>query len=154
MSFFVPPIFTSIAFDSGGVASGPMTATFLLPLAMGACDALGGDILMDAFGIVAMVAMTPLITIQGLGLLYKFKLNRTPINEESIEQFNDTLVYYDLDEDILEELERGSDTTESLSKEEELHNRNTENENRIYDDGLNEQVVCYSSDSDNLTHLK
>lgn len=154
MSFFVPPIFTSIAFDSGGVASGPMTATFLLPLAMGACDALGGDILMDAFGIVAMVAMTPLITIQGLGLLYKFRLNRTPINEESIEQFNDTLVYYDLDEDILEELESGADTTESLSKEEELHNRNTENENRIYDDGLNEQVVCYSSDSDNLTHLK
>ncbi len=154
MSFFVPPIFTSIAFDSGGVASGPMTATFLLPLAMGACDALGGDILMDAFGIVAMVAMTPLITIQGLGLLYKFRLNRTPINEESIEQFNDTLVYYDLDEDILDELERGSDTTESLSKEEELHNRNTENENRIYDAGLNEQVVCYSSDSDNLTHLK
>lgn len=103
MTFIVPPIFTSIAFDSGGVASGPMTATFLLPLAMGACDALGGNILMDAFGIVAMVAMTPLITIQGLGLLYKFKLNRAPIHEESIELMNDTLVYYDLDEDYFEE---------------------------------------------------
>ena len=71
LMFFVPPIFTSIAFDSGGVASGPMTATFLLPLAMGACTAVGGDIAADAFGVVAMVAMTPLITIQILGLHYK-----------------------------------------------------------------------------------
>lgn len=53
LSFVVPPVFTSIAFDSGGVASGPMTATFLLPLCMGACEALGGNILTDAFGIVA-----------------------------------------------------------------------------------------------------
>ena len=67
----MPPIFTSIAFDSGGVASGPMTATFLLPFAMGACEAVGGNILTDAFGIVAMVAMTPLIIIQLIGLLYK-----------------------------------------------------------------------------------
>ena len=57
----------AIAFDSGGVASGPMTATFLIPFAMGACEALGGNIITDAFGIVAMVAMTPLITIQLLG---------------------------------------------------------------------------------------
>ena len=73
LSFVVPPIFTAIAFDSGGVASGPMTATFLLPLAMGACEALGGNMLTDAFGIVAMVAMTPLIIIQLIGLLYKIK---------------------------------------------------------------------------------
>lgn len=71
LSFVVPPIFTSIAFDSGGVASGPMTATFLLPFAMGACEAVGGNILTDAFGIVAMVAMTPLIIIQLIGLVYK-----------------------------------------------------------------------------------
>ena len=57
----MPKIFTAIAFDSGGVASGPMTATFLLPFAMGACDALGGDVVTDAFGVVAMVAMTPLV---------------------------------------------------------------------------------------------
>jgi hypothetical protein len=76
LSFAVPKIFTAIAFDSGGVASGPMTATFLLPFAMGACDALGGDILTDAFGIVAMVAMTPLITLQILGLIYRFKTQR------------------------------------------------------------------------------
>ncbi len=69
ISFFVPKIYTAIAFDSGGVASGPMTAAFLLPLAQGACSAVGGSIVTDAFGIVAMVAMTPLITIQLLGLL-------------------------------------------------------------------------------------
>ena len=73
LSLVVPPIFTGIAFDSGGVASGPMTATFLLPFAMGACEALGGDILSDAFGIVALVAMTPLVTIQVLGLWYQLK---------------------------------------------------------------------------------
>ena len=73
LTFVVPPIFTAIAFDSGGVASGPMTATFLLPLAMGACEAMGGNMLTDAFGIVAMVAMTPLIIIQIIGLIYKVK---------------------------------------------------------------------------------
>lgn len=73
LTFFVPKIFTAIAFDSGGVASGPMTATFLLPFAMGACEALGGNIITDAFGIVAMVAMTPLITIQIMGVVFKIK---------------------------------------------------------------------------------
>ncbi len=73
LSFVVPRIFSAIAFDSGGVASGPMTATFLLPFAMGACTAVGGNIMTDAFGVVAMVAMTPLITIQVLGLTYKIK---------------------------------------------------------------------------------
>ena len=73
LTFFVPKIITGIAFDSGGVASGPMTTTFLLPFAMGACEAMGGNVLTDAFGIVAMVAMTPLITIQILGILYSRK---------------------------------------------------------------------------------
>ena len=73
LTIFVPKIFTAIAFDSGGVASGPMTATFLLPFAMGACEALGGNIITDAFGIVAMVAMTPLITIQVMGVVFKLK---------------------------------------------------------------------------------
>ena len=67
LSFFVPRIYTAIAFDSGGVASGPLTSTFILPFAIGTCVAMGGNILSDAFGIVAMVAMTPLITIQLLG---------------------------------------------------------------------------------------
>ena len=73
LSFFVPKIFTAIAFDSGGVASGPMTATFLLPLAQGACMAVGGNLVADSFGVVAMVAMTPLITIQVLGVVYQIK---------------------------------------------------------------------------------
>ena len=69
LSFFVPPLYTAIAFDSGGVASGPLTSTFILPFAIGACLTCQGEgkILEDAFGIVAMVAMTPLITIQLLG---------------------------------------------------------------------------------------
>ena len=73
LSFFVPKLFTAIAFDSGGVASGPMATTFLLPFAMGACSAVGGNIVTDAFGVVAMVAMTPLLTIQGLGLIYRLR---------------------------------------------------------------------------------
>ena len=76
MAMFVPKNFWAVAFDSGGVASGPMTATFLLPFAIGACDAVGGNVVTDAFGIVAMVAMTPLITIQVLGVLTKLLPNR------------------------------------------------------------------------------
>lgn len=69
LSFFVPKIYTAIAFDSGGVASGPLTSSFILPFAIGACMILQGEghVLTDAFGVVAMVAMTPLITIQLLG---------------------------------------------------------------------------------------
>ena len=83
LSFFVPKIFTAIAFDSGGVASGPMTAAFFLPFAMGACQAVGGNIVRDAFGVVAMVAMTPLIAIQILGAVYRFRAGRTEEAEES-----------------------------------------------------------------------
>lgn len=89
LMFYVPPIFTGIAFDSGGVASGPMTATFMLPFAMGAADAVGGNILTDAFGLVAMVAMTPLITIQVLGVIYKLKVNKFEKIEEDIIDAND-----------------------------------------------------------------
>ena len=78
LSFVVPPVFTAIAFDSGGVASGPMTATFLLPFAMGACMTVGGNVVTDAFGVVTMVAMTPLIAIQCLGLAYKLKAKQAP----------------------------------------------------------------------------
>lgn len=76
LTFLVDPIFTAIAFDSGGVASGPMTAAFMLPLAMGACSSLGLDILSNAFGLVALVAMTPLVAIQTLGLIYRIKTGR------------------------------------------------------------------------------
>ena len=73
LSRMVPDIFIGIAFDSGGVASGPMTSTFLLPLSIGVCEALGGNLMTDAFGVVALVALTPLIAIQLMGLVYKLK---------------------------------------------------------------------------------
>lgn len=74
LSLHVPKIFVGIAFDSGGVASGPMTSTFLIPLSIGVCVSVGGDIMSDAFGVVALVALTPLIAIQIMGLTYKLKL--------------------------------------------------------------------------------
>ena len=81
LTFFVPDIFTSIAFDSGGVASGPMTACFLLPFSIGICTAMGNNVVTDAFGTVAMVAMTPLIAIQILGVIYKIKLKKAEAAE-------------------------------------------------------------------------
>lgn len=96
MTFFVPQIFTGIAFDSGGVASGPMTTTFLLPLAMGACEAAGGNVLTDAFGMVAMVAMTPLFTIQMLGLMDKVRQQiRKRKQIEQLRDIEDTIVYFE-----------------------------------------------------------
>lgn len=76
ISFFVPKIYTAIAFDAGGVASGPMATAFLLPLAQGACLATGGDVVADAFGVVAMVAMTPPITVQVMGLISGVRLRK------------------------------------------------------------------------------
>ena len=76
LSRIVPKIFVGIAFDSGGVASGPMTSTFLLPLSIGTCEALGGNLMTNAFGVVALVALTPLIAIQIMGLIYKIKVQK------------------------------------------------------------------------------
>lgn len=76
LSRIVPTIFVGIAFDSGGVASGPMTTTFLLPLSIGACETLGGNVMTDAFGVVALVALTPLIAVQIMGLSYQMKQNK------------------------------------------------------------------------------
>ncbi len=76
MSRFVPKIFVGIAFDSGGVASGPMTSTFLIPLCIGACSALGGNVMTDAFGCVSLVALTPLIAIQIMGIAYRIKKSK------------------------------------------------------------------------------
>ncbi len=91
LSFFVPDIFTSIAFDSGGVASGPMTATFLLPFAVGACiGTVGGNIITDAYGLVAFVAMTPLIAIQILGVVYRLKQRKA--QKEVVEVTDDDII--------------------------------------------------------------
>ena len=84
LTFFVPKIFTGIAFDSGGVCSGPMTATFLLPLAIGTCEGIGGNWMTDAFGIVAMVAMSPLVVIQIMGIVYARKMKAAQREQISI----------------------------------------------------------------------
>lgn len=101
LTFFVPQIFTGVAFDSGGVASGPMTTTFLLPFAMGACEALGGNVLTDAFGIVALVAMTPLCTIQLLGLADRIreKMAATALEHalrEELQELDDGMIYWEV----------------------------------------------------------
>ena len=83
LSFFVPDIYTAIAFDSGGVASGPMTATFMLQFMMGVSIALGGNVLTDAFGIVAMVAMMPLLSIQVVGFYYQIRAKKVTQELES-----------------------------------------------------------------------
>ena len=74
-----------VAFDSGGAVTGPMTTSFLLPLIIGVCYASGGNVLTDAFGLVAFVAMSPLITIQVLGIIYKYK-SRVSIRVEDIDE--------------------------------------------------------------------
>ena len=76
LSLFVPQVFTAIAFDSGGVASGTMSATFLLPFVVGISEALGRNVLTDAFGLIAIVATTPLVVIQIVGLIYKLKTKK------------------------------------------------------------------------------
>ena len=96
ISFYVPPIYTGIAFDSGGVASGPMATTFILPFTIGACEALGGNVLSDAFGVVAMIAMTPLIAIQVMGLLGEIKRKKMLAAAKSeLLLIDDDMLYYE-----------------------------------------------------------
>lgn len=89
----------AVAFDSGGVASGPMTSTFLLPLSIGACSAVGGNLMTDAFGVVALVALTPLIAIQIMGVVYRIKTEKLEKNIEqiSVPEFSDDII--DLEEE-------------------------------------------------------
>ena len=93
---FTPDIFTMVAFDSGGAVTGPMTTSFLLPLVIGVCYSSGGNVLTDAFGLVAFVAMSPLITIQILGIIYKYKfnsMNKIDYIDESIVDFKGRVNY-------------------------------------------------------------
>lgn len=101
LAFFVPKVYTAIAFDSGGVASGPLTSSFILPLTIGACVALSGgnslSVLTDAFGVVAMVAMTPLITIQTLG--FKAIMSQKVRNKIAMKRIlsadDEQIIYFD-----------------------------------------------------------
>jgi hypothetical protein len=121
LTFFVPKLFVGIAFDSGGVASGPMSTTFLLPFAMGASEALGGNIARDAFGIVALVAMTPLIAIQVQGLSYRLKLDKTKaaaaasariIEELMTEEEENEIIDFNENIDIIDEEETENELPE------------------------------------------
>jgi len=105
LMFFVPKIFTAIAFDSGGVASGPLTATFLLPLAQGVCAKITPNkMLANGFGVVALVAMTPLVVIQVLGLIYKIK-NQRMIKHKVVEF--EPIIEFEIDYKELEEKANG-----------------------------------------------
>ena len=100
LSFFVPRIYTAIAFDSGGVASGPLTSSFILPLAIGACVMISGNpqsVLTDAFGVVAMVAMTPLITIQTLGFkaIMSAKVRNKIAMKRILSADDEQIIYFD-----------------------------------------------------------
>ena len=91
LMFITPKIFTMIAFDSGGAVSGPMTTSFLLPLIIGICYQKGGNVMTDAFGLVALVALSPLLTIQAFGAIYDLK-SRYVIDVNTIDE---SIVDYD-----------------------------------------------------------
>jgi hypothetical protein len=97
LSFFVPKVFTGMAFDAGGVCSGPMTSTFLLPMAMGVCAGVGGDILADAFGIVSIVAVMPIVVVQFFGLVYGLREGRLAAAKQGPTLRESGIIYYDLE---------------------------------------------------------
>ena len=91
-TYFCPTIFSTIAFDAGGVASGVMAATFLLPLSIGVCEARGGAVMIDAFGTIALVAMTPTVSIQAVGIMYKLKLRHSQKAESEADIADTTVI--------------------------------------------------------------
>ncbi len=118
LSFFVPKIFVGISFDSGGVASGTMMSAFVLPLCMGACSTLGGDVMTDAFGCVAFVAMAPIIAIQVCGFAYKVK------TEDRVRKFvsaSESFIDYEYDRDV----RRSNVYTHYLAEEEKENGKKT-----------------------------
>lgn len=101
LSFLVPKIYTAMAFDSGGVASGPMTSTFVLPFCIGLAFSMGADVYLYGFGLVAMVAMMPLIVIQGMGLSAVIK-TRHALNKARkrlVEENDDQIIHFELEEE-------------------------------------------------------
>lgn len=123
LTFVVPHLFTSIAFDSGAVASGPLAATFLLPLAIGASEAKGGNIYTDAFGIVALVALTPVITIQLFGLVYSIK-SKIAKRAMVVPVSEDTIIELDYSSSEQEDENSANGTDENVS---DKHDTNIDN---------------------------
>ena len=103
LTFFTPPIFTGIAFDSGGVASGPLTSSFILPMAIGACATLAGEesVLSLAFGVVSLVAMIPLITIQVLGFkaIMSAKVRNRITMKRILSADDEQIIYFSREDD-------------------------------------------------------
>ena len=123
LSFFVPKIFVGISFDSGGVASGTMMSAFVLPLCMGACNTLGGNVMTDAFGCVAFVAMAPIIAIQLCGFFYKVK------TEDRARRFvsaSESFIDYEYDRDI----RRSNVYTNYLAEEEQQRANSKKNRSK------------------------
>ena len=91
LTFFIPKVFTAIAFDAGGATGGSLTTTFLLPIVIGSCVALGGNVYTDAFGLASMVSLVPIITVEIVGLIYDVK-SKLIIDFDSLD---DSIVDYD-----------------------------------------------------------
>ena len=100
LSYLVPKIYTAMAFDSGGVASGPMTSTFVLPFCIGLSLSIGSDVYLYGFGLVAMVAMMPLIVIQAMGLsaVMKDKAALAKARKRIVEENDDQIIHFDVEE--------------------------------------------------------
>jgi len=130
LSRFVPKMFVGIAFDSGGVASGPMTTTFLIPLSIGACEAVGGNIMTDAFGVVALVALTPLIAVQIMGIQYQIALKQPGRGaaDTAAERpvFADDAIYDFEDDDIFDFEEGYEDEQSETGFSDVISDRNAE----------------------------
>ena len=101
LTFLVPKIYTAMAFDSGGVASGPMTSTFVLPFCIGLAFSMGVDVYLYGFGLVALVAMMPLIVIQGMGLSAVIKTNHAlnKARKRLVEENDDQIIHFELEEE-------------------------------------------------------
>ena len=91
LTFFIPKVFTAIAFDAGGATGGSLTTTFLLPIAIGACYTLGGNVYTDAFGLASMVSLIPIITVEITGLMYEFKTRILT----RVENLDDSIIEYE-----------------------------------------------------------
>ena len=114
---FTPKVFTAIAFDSGGVAAGTMAAAFLLPFGVGVCEALGGNIMTDAFGMIAMIATLPLITIQGIGILFQYKSRQAAALEPQVTDDASDALIIDIDLDGGETNSQPDEVAADLSEE-------------------------------------
>ncbi|NLL56220.1 MAG: DUF1538 domain-containing protein [Clostridiales bacterium] len=164
LTFIAPPIFSGIAFDSGGVAAGSMASAFLLPMGIGASVALDGNVLTDAFGLVGFVAMTPLVTIQLLGLIYKYKdkAKKKDIEKADIIPQIETLTVSEYNQEVIDfdevaislakESEKDSEVDNSIAIENEKKIEIDDNKAKESEKGT--EVVETSADKEELVKDK